>query len=280
MKRARRILAGWLLGAGLAPAGAAEPPTVLLIGDDRHPPYSHVEDGHAAGLYVDVLTQALARAGYRAEFHLMPWRRALLAVQAGAAMAIFPPHRFAAERPFLDAYSPPIYDEEPVLLCRRAALLHRTRSRWPEDFDDLRFGLAAGVLMGGADFQAGVAAGRFRAEALGNIDVNLRKLASGRTDCHLNDLHTLQWAAAHLPAPARADWVVAVRLPVESGHLAYRRDDDGRFGAERERFARRVDAALLAMRADGSLNTIAARWRTAERLPDWENQLRVAAPAR
>jgi polar amino acid transport system substrate-binding protein len=253
-----------------ASSAAANPQPLVLAGDDSHPPYSWQENGQPKGLYVELLQLALQQLpGQTVRWEMEPWRRALRRAELGQAHALFPPHRFGAERPFLGRYVPLIGDEQPVVVCQLERLQARTRTRWPEDFGDLRFGLSAGVLMGGDAFWAAVNRGDIRAEAVGSIQLNLRKLMARRSDCHINTRYSINWALNQGPVtPGAPTLVVAVRLPPSGGHLAFVRSPAAPLQAEPE-LERQLSEALDALRRDGTVNRLLVQRGLVPGPPDW-----------
>ncbi|MEZ7196600.1 substrate-binding periplasmic protein [Pseudodesulfovibrio karagichevae] len=58
------------------PAHAADP--IVIFGNDSKPPKSWMEDGCAKGILVDILHEIEARSGLVFDIRLMPWKRAYL----------------------------------------------------------------------------------------------------------------------------------------------------------------------------------------------------------
>lgn len=247
-------------------------------GAGGHPPYAWLEAGEPRGLYVDAIRLALQRAGVQqpVRWVMEPWKRALRSAEAGRAHLLFPPARYPGERPYLAAFSPPLFDTQPVVVCSLAALQRRERRRWPEDFLDLRFGVVDGVLFGGARWRALLARGLLRTEAVAGVQTNVRKLSAGRLDCVLASRHAVAWALAQDKATGDS-LRVAVRLPPSIGHLAYVAHPREPLQALAPDFAQRLDAALLQLRRDGELQRLLERHRCDGGPADWAGV--IDAPA-
>lgn len=72
------VALGGLVSGGKGEAKGAEDTglKILVVGSDSYPPYiSDDENGDPAGIDVDIMTEALARIGYRPRFKLIDWEQ-------------------------------------------------------------------------------------------------------------------------------------------------------------------------------------------------------------
>src|SRR4051794_14924840 len=64
-------------------------PAALVLVAAESAPTAYMEDGKPTGILVDVVTEALQRAGHPFEVQLMPWARCLAEVRSGRVDGIF-----------------------------------------------------------------------------------------------------------------------------------------------------------------------------------------------
>ena len=178
----RRALSFFLLLAiGLfAPiASAAEP--LLIHVDAGNPPFMFGADerGTPLGMYPAILYSAFKRGGTPVVVKAIPWKRALLEIELGAAGVggIYKNDERAAK---FD-YSDPIFLE-------RIAVFYNTNN--PIEFNSIRdlFGKRVGVTRGwsyGDDFDLAIKYDQVTAESTGGDQQNFSKLALGRIDAVL-----------------------------------------------------------------------------------------------
>jgi len=241
-------------------AAATEPVAVSLATDDNHFPYAFMEDGKLDGLYVRIVDRVTRQMPhYRVTVVAVPWKRALRLAEAGDVSGIFPPHRFANQRPYLDQFSDAILSELPVIYCNEETIKARGigAAGWPDDFRGLTFGVSAGTRMGGERFWSLSEAGEIAVESSLGIVENLRKLGHGRLDCVVNDRTTIRAAVALLgktePTLSLADMKEIVVLPAEASYLAMSAPAGVRepFHAA---FLAEFNAILKKMKMDGTLD--------------------------
>lgn len=83
----RRLLAAVLLTVSALRAGAE--PTVTIGAEDDWAPYSSAPGGRAQGFAVDVVREAFALAGVKAQFIALPYSRCMAETRAGRLLACF-----------------------------------------------------------------------------------------------------------------------------------------------------------------------------------------------
>ena len=243
---------------------------VVIYGDDNHPPYAYLdENGNAAGIYADILRTAFREMEdrYRVEIRGVPWKRGLTYMEKGKGFALYPPHFFPERRPYLWPYSMAILEEQPVVACRKAVLKDIERTRWPSDFLDLRFGISAGVKMGGDNFWRNVNNGRILINEFSSARENLQVMILGRTDCHINDRFTITWLLRDivrrgLPENQLVGNSIQIVMPVsleEHGFLAYSNVNQQAYPYKAD-FSLRLDRILYRMKRDGTIKKMVQQY--------------------
>ncbi|HYC05152.1 MAG TPA: transporter substrate-binding domain-containing protein [Azospirillaceae bacterium] len=271
MRLGRAFARALVLAAALAlPAAAnsAEPPPaepllpepLLIVGDSAYPPYAYLDrNGEPAGVYVEILREALARLpGHPARIELIPWKRALRAVETGTATAVFPPYRWTEQRPWME-YSEPILTETLVVVCRREVPGLDVRG-YPEGFAGLRFVNNLGFLGAGPGLLRMVAAGTVGMVEVPGTPEAVQRLLDGRADCTVNDRLAVEAALASLEVGASAadKLVVAGEVSRADGHLGYRKGDASPAVAA---FRTALDQVLRDMKREGRIDALLHRRR-------------------
>lgn len=242
MKLTRRCLL--LAPAAVLPALAAEAPLVVLIDGTVQMPQALIRDGQVVeGLQHDIAVELGHRLGRPLRFRVVPRRRVAPLLLAGedadmicTYLPAWLPGPLQWSRPFLD-------DGELLVTARRSAAPARL-----QDVAGQRIGTIAGFEYGEA---AAVLGAGFRRDDGPGLDSLLRKLALGRVDHALVGRASFDYllrrgevpVALHPPLVV-AQWRTACAL---SPRAAVSLAD--------------LDAALVAMQADGSLARIVGRYR-------------------
>ncbi len=259
MRLGRAFARALLLAAALAvPAGATSAEPLLIVGDSAYPPYAYLDrNGEPAGIYVEILREALARLpGHPARIELMPWKRALRAVETGAATAVFPPYRWTEQRPWME-YSEPILTETLVVVCRREVPGLAVRG-YPEGFAGLRFVNNLGFLGAGPGLLRMAAAGQVSMVEVPGTPEAVQRLLDGRADCTVNDRLAIEAALATLEVGASAGDRLTLAGLVSSaeGHLGYRTGDTAAAA-----FRAALDGVLRDMKREGRIDALLSRRR-------------------
>lgn len=237
---------------------------ITLVGDDNYPPYTYLEDGKAAGIYVRILERVLPLVeGYDVTLKLKPWRRALEEAEKGEAFGVFPPYFRPELRPWMTRYSDPIVLEEVIIVCNREAA---SRVRWPfpQGYRGMMFGNNLGFAAGGTSFMSTVRSGDIFLDEAGGTYTNLKKIVLKRIDCYINDRRAIYWAFKNLalsepPEGLAERWrlnlnrenVVEMQvLQVDAGHIGFSSEVDA------ADFIRKFNAALAEVRQRGDVERI------------------------
>ena len=238
------------------PSISAEP--VLIVGDAAYPPYSYVQNGRPAGIYVEILRQAFARMPkFEVTIRMQPWKRCLASIKSGQALAVFPPYRKPAQRGYMAPYSTPILREEVIALCNDEGITSLHSPKWPEGFSHLRIGRSAGFAIGGDKYLSALHSGRLSHVEVQDAKAGLRMLSHGRIHCYLNDRRAIAWALAQMRAQGwNKDKMFheATVVSQEYGHLGYSTASQA---PGKERFIRRFNAVIDDMRRSGEIDMLA-----------------------
>lgn len=258
----------WLgLGLLLAlPLLARADTLVTLLIDEAYPPYSYLTDEGVAGIYADILraTEPLLH-GYRLKLEPQPWRRALVEIEAGRALAVVPPYYRPQERPWIQPYSVSLLEERVVVFCHRAVFADGPRPAWPADYQGLTFGNNPGYLSADQPFWQTVRRGLIRVEEAPGNRANLQKLLRRRIDCYFNDRISILTELAQMrrdglyPSEASAAIVEGPTISVELTYVGFSARSGARF-PYKDDFARQLDAALEHLRESGEIERIVHRY--------------------
>ncbi|MGQ9370910.1 substrate-binding periplasmic protein [Azospirillum sp. ST 5-10] len=246
MRTPRLIAAGLAVATGLLAAGSAAADTLKLVALN-FPPLIFEENGAPTGIAFDLVTEALRRAGHQASVEVMPWARALDMTRDGQADAIFTAYRTPEREQFLN-YSNEVVVPQVVSLFVRAD----SPVAFAGDLAALapyRVGVVNQISYGKAIDDAikdGVLA---NVEKSNDSDSNVKKLVAGRFDV----MPSNRYVARHiLKAQGVTDQVKELTPEVQNipSYIAFTKARDT--AALRDAF----DAALAAMKADGTVQTI------------------------
>lgn len=228
---------------------------VRIASDDSYPPYSYVQDGVAVGIYPKILRAIFADLPqYRLQILPMPWKRALQQTELGEFLGILAPYR-RQSRPWM-AYSEPLYQERLGLFCRNEVVAKMTGKPFPEGYAGLRFANNAGFKVGGDAFDAMAAQGKIVVEEVSSTELNLRKLASGKVDCYINDRDVILWEWARVTAVdtnLKTTFAEIGELSREDAYLGLTTANTFPFQAD---FVMQFNRRLLQLKASGELDRI------------------------
>ncbi|QNM97921.1 substrate-binding periplasmic protein [Chitinimonas koreensis] len=243
-------VAGLALALLAAPALAAKQ-AVVLVGDDDYPPYSYKDAGGTPkGIYADLLRKVgAAMPNFTIELRTAPWKRALVQVEQGELIGMYPPYKKPEARPWM-GYSTPLLNETVVLVCTAKIAQSHKDKPWPTGYAGLRFGNNAGFQTPGKPFFDMAAAGKLALEEAKTTEQNLRKLAEGRIDCYPNDRRAIDSEVKRLQLDLNGAAETAV-IGKESGYVGYT-SKAGAF-AYQAAFMKEFDETVLKLRAAGQL---------------------------
>ncbi len=245
--------------AAAADAGESAPDSLIILAADAWPPYNCAADDTLEGYLVEVARAVFEPLGYRVEYRIVPWQRALAGTLAGTYDAALGASPAEADGLVLPATE---------LLLSRAALFARAdsdlRIAGPADLDPLSVGAISGYNYDGwlgLWLQAN-AERPDRVQLLSGdypIRQNLQKLVGGRLDLVADNPASIAYTAGRL---GLADLIrqVAISGDPEACHIAF-----APAGGQGAHLAALLDQGVAALRQDGRFAAILARYG----LRDW-----------
>lgn len=246
-----------LAGAPAQPRGGGPGPRELTICSDPWLPYAgEAGPGADEGYVLAVARAALARAGYRVRYVVVPWTRCIAEVQTGRWDAIA----------CVDAREVPdvVYPQEPVGETRPSFFTRRD-SKWTyrglASLEGIRLGAIqsyayAEEVDGWIRDHAKDQRHLFLAAGTEPLRRLFEMLDAGRVDAIIESPLVAAWTAHRLKRPAatifREAGVVGPQVPI---YVAF-----SRRAPDAEALARAFDEGLRAMHADGTLAPILRRY--------------------
>jgi ABC-type amino acid transport substrate-binding protein len=236
------LLSGWLQGTTSQ---------TIHVGATEWPPFLVYSQGQTNGILVDILQEVSVRTGYPMVYHQLPQRRVyeyfeqgIVTLEPGSNPA------WRREHAAISCYSVPYYRVTTVILAKKGRLI---RASGPPDFQGVTLGGDLGFAGYGEGFDEAFASGAIRREdvttgARGNI----LKLVDDRVQGVLVDRLVGQYTLSQLGLDHN-DFEEVYQFNTEE-YLFFR------FHKAQEALLPRVNAALLAMQADGTIQQIVAAY--------------------
>lgn len=160
---------------------------VLLATDEAYPPYSFKSGDDAVGIYPEILAKVFSMMpGYRVILLPAPWKRAVRMAESGEVLGVVPPYRRDDLRPWME-YTDPLFEEKIVAICRNDIATKVADKPYPGGYGGMVFGNISGSRAGGEMLHAMAAAGLVTIEEAKTTKNNLKKIATGRIDCYVDD---------------------------------------------------------------------------------------------
>lgn len=237
----------------LVSLGGARADQILLLQDDAFPPYMSGARDDPQGLYAAIIHEAQKRLEVPdLVLSAVPWTRATVMVQNGAAQALVGSYYKPEDRPWVRRWSVPLHREEVSVFCRKGV----AHADWifPDDFKGLLFGNVTGYRSPGLRFFDMVARGDIKLEEAQTGEQNLKKLELGRIDCYVNDRLATEMLI-RTNGLVNIDSVAAASI--EPAYIGY---SDKWTGPEADTFIDAMDAVLSGMREDGTIDRIVASY--------------------
>ena len=237
--------------AGALVAGARQPeetsPPLVLLADRDYPPLSYLESGAAAGLDVDVAQALARRMGREIRVEVTDWDVAQRRVLRGEADGLLS-MSISPERQALFDFTDPIVTHDFGFFVRRADLALDE----PGGF----VGSRIGVTRGGFPRRVLEAEPGLDLVLIRNYEDGFDRLAAGTIDAVAAD----RWVGAYTIERHALPDIVAAGPPFATrpGAIAVRKGQGALIGD--------LDAAVRALKSDGTLGQIQDRWRSEEML--------------
>jgi polar amino acid transport system substrate-binding protein len=220
-------------------------------------PTAFLVDDKPTGILVDLVTEAFRRAGDTVEIHLLPWARCLSEARTGEIDGVFSSFKLPEREEFLT------FSHE-VLTTQIIAFF--ARRDWTQDFDgdlgtlrDAKIGVINGTSYG-EKFDSAAKTGTLRnIEAANSIESNLGKLVAERVDLIPSYRYVALDAAKRLNILSKIK-EVSPSLQSMPSYLAFTKARD------LSRVSNDFDAALAAMKQDGTYDRIVGKYNLNEAL--------------
>ncbi|OLU24513.1 amino acid ABC transporter substrate-binding protein [Pseudomonas sp. PA15(2017)] len=235
----------WLLSLVLLPWAASAQPLRLVA--DSWPPFTD-QRLPGNGVAVELVSAALSRAGYASDYREVPWQRAVLGLQRGDYDVLITAW-FSHEREAFGHFS------APYLVNRVRVVQRRDAGIVFDQLADLHAHQVA-VRRGYAYSPAFVADDQLQRVEVSSFESAAHMVQRGRVDLALEDEYVARFLFA-TSLKAIADDLEFLPMPLsENGlHILIRLTH-----GEHAEIARRFDAAIAAMQADGSYAAIMKRY--------------------
>ncbi|WP_199911739.1 substrate-binding periplasmic protein [Dongshaea marina] len=236
---------------------------VIVYGDANYPPYSYLEKNEAKGIYTKLLRKIFSQMkGYRVEIKLVHWRQGLELLRQGTGFALYPPYLRVKDRPYIWPYSLPLLQETVVTYCREKVLESSLRPRWPKDYYGLVIGNNSGFLVGGPEFFEAERQGKLKITEARSARENLLLLGMRKTDCYINDRHSILWelkklksSGEYLPGEKGVQIFEGATISTEQAFVGFTNRDNGKFSFKQD-FLRQFNSILYEMQRRGELQQL------------------------
>lgn len=204
----------------------AETTVINILVDDNYPPYSYVHNAQLKGVYVDLVREAAKTLlpEYIVILEPMPWKRALIKIKQGEVFGILPPYKHFEERPYIGAYSSPLYTEKVVVICKKGTNISQAFESSANPEIPIALGLNSGYLVLDQKYKAAVERQSIKLYPNKSTEANLLKLVLGRIHCYVNDELTIIQGLKEIfqDTPEKLkDYVNMDILSKQTAHIGY-----------------------------------------------------------
>ncbi|MBL8520628.1 MAG: transporter substrate-binding domain-containing protein [Betaproteobacteria bacterium] len=240
------VLPGW---AAASTPEAGRPGRQLTCYNDRLVPYFMREGGQFVGINADLMREAARRVGITLVFRDMPWKRLEAEIAKGAHSQVdcaFAFSRTPAREKYMEFGREVLQRTEYVLFVHES-----TRYGSLDDLRGRRIGVRRGFRLPDK-LEEGARRGQFVLEEIGDDAANFRKLAAGRLDAVMINLDVGRYVSRELGMTRLR--VLLPPLGYLDNHLVFTK------GKGHTSLLGAFDKALAAMRQDGSVERIRARY--------------------
>jgi polar amino acid transport system substrate-binding protein len=243
---------------------------------DTLPPYAYRdEQGQLTGLYVEIVTAAVARMPeYSLSFTVLPWARVKYNAKHGTAFAILAPYFHAHDwltdtepvKPYIWPYSLPLYTQEDVVICNANVLL-TARKNFPEDYTGLSFVMWRGDGRAKPAFNQLVEDKKIKLTLVNSIKDTVALIQQGWQDCTLTAKQPFYWYLAQYKKSREfqnhkneVTLVETVVVSSNDGFLGYTDINSEENYPYKKDFTIKFDIEIYKMKQSGELNDIINRF--------------------
>ena len=259
LRRSVTAMGCWIAFMGAAGVAKAElVPQKLLASTLNYPPYEYSELGEAKGIAVDIIREALERAGVaEVDFNFYPWKRAVFSVQHGQSDLLFNAGKNSARQKwgyFVDS----VLIQQSYVLFKRADQELQVAPDY-SDSQQLAISVRRGYLYGDGEFRLALDQGKF-ADILyaDSTKQSVDQLLEGRVDVFVGDLLPVKHYLKVQGLEAKIDIVKHRQQPMEVlSWPTYMLFSKQRVS---KAFVDQVNLAMEQMKSDGSFSEIVQRY--------------------
>jgi polar amino acid transport system substrate-binding protein len=153
----------------------------------HYPPYQYVEGNQVKGIAIDIIREAMARAGpYHVDFNFYPWKRAVNLTEFGQSDMLFNAGKNRARHKWGRYVNSVLIEQSYVLFKRKKHLF--TISPDYSDTKDKVISIRKGYLYGDGFFRQAIDNGRFYTVLYSDSTAqSVRQLLSKRIDMFIGD---------------------------------------------------------------------------------------------
>ncbi|HYD32415.1 MAG TPA: transporter substrate-binding domain-containing protein [Azospirillaceae bacterium] len=245
MPKLFRVAAAFFIVLFGATSANAESWTVTS--EENYPPYNFNQDGKRTGMDVEIVEAVLARIDVTPEHRAVPWNRVVNDLDQNQTDIGF---QFVGKPERFEKYNMagPHRAGVTVFAVRADSSIAFDRL---EDLTGKKVGIVSGFAYT-TDFDQ---AGFIVKEAATDNLLNLRKLMAGRIDAAIGDLHTLAWLVKQEKIGDKVRFLPRPLAEVPR-YIA--------FPKPRIEQANRFGKALDELKADGTIQSIVAKWQAVD----------------
>jgi len=224
--------------------------TLKLAGVENVSPLIYEENGQVKGFDYDIWMELSKRLGVKADIQVLPFKRLYAYLQTGeldGTLQIY----YNAERENEIIYSKiPMHWSAHHIFVRKEDL-----SKFGSGNIASMYGKTVGKNAGffvTKEFEEAVKEGKIKVDEQVSSELNLRKLAAGRIDCYVGNLHTGLFAAKQI---GLLDQIAAMPEPfAEKKGTFFALSRKSKNVADQEGFMAKINEELTRMHADGTID--------------------------
>ena len=225
----------------------------IAVAENGFEPYQIRTGDQYSGIDVDIALEAVRRAGIESRLLILPWKRTLATVRNGSTGSGLSAFSTPERRSFAVFHKFPLHITVVSAFARQGAAIQFTGL---ESLAAHRVGINLGFSMS-ESLDAAVRRLGVRIDEAEDTRTNINKLIRGRIDLFINNNTVTYYLASRMDPPAD---IIALEPPLNSSAGAYLMISKAAFGDRAALMARKIDAALNQMYADGELESIYARY--------------------
>ena len=243
-----------LLAVLLAPNCYAD--TLKLAGVQNVEPLIFKEGGKLTGFDYDIWTELSKRLGVQADINLLPFKRLWNNLQLGELDGTLQIYYKQSREADIIYSKTPMHWSAHYIFVRKDDLPNYSVSTI-EALYGKTVGRNAGFFVT-KEFDAAVKAGKIKLDEQPSSELNLKKLAAGRIDCYVSNLHSAMYAAKKIGLQDKIVPLPEAFAPKKGTFFALSKN--GKNVADKEAFMKKINAELEKMHADGTIDRMWSKY--------------------